>query len=127
SDVHGVRISDPGVILEVCAHIVRDFNAGRHSTPANITKSTGVDESVIDRMIRALFSAGVVRKVTTQDGAGGYVPAAPPESIRAADVLAIAEGLERQDRDGVSPLSEVLAKLRRREFENSTLADLKHF
>ncbi|MFN9993580.1 MAG: YhjD/YihY/BrkB family envelope integrity protein [Phycisphaerales bacterium] len=127
SDVQGVRISDPGVILEVCALIVRDFNAGRESSTGHIAKATGLDESVIDRMIRALFSAGVVRKVTTQDGAGGYVPAAPPESIRAADVLAIAEGLERQDRDGVSPLSQELAKLRRREFENSTLADLKHF
>jgi membrane protein len=127
SDIQGVRISDPGVILEVCALIVREFNVGRDSSTTHIAKVTGLDESVIDRMIRALSAAGVVRKVTSQDGNGSYMPAAPPERIRAADVLSIAEGLERQDRDGISPLSQEMAKIRRREFENMTLADLKHF
>lgn len=125
SMIPGVKLSDPSVILEICAVVVRDFANGAASTTDRISKATGVDESVVDRMVKALIASKVFRQVVDGDRSAGLMPAAPPESIRASEVLAIAEALEGQDRDQLTPLAQEATRTRRRLVDGMSLADLR--
>jgi YihY family inner membrane protein len=119
---------DPDAILAVAAAVAERFADRLPSEPGDVAERTGLDEPIVADMLERLAGAGLLLRVV---GGGAeqtqaYVLAGPPDTIRAADVVAVGRAMNEGRQADAPAARRVLGEIERAKaaaFDGRTLAD----
>ena len=97
----GPRLVDPAVAVAVMASVVGSHAKGLTPDAGAIGDAIGTEASVVDALVRRLERAGLLRRVTGNDGDEGWLPAKPGDQIGADEVLEAVRDLDASRSAGV--------------------------
>ncbi len=83
-------VFDPSLLLAVMTSIGRRFALGNVSTLADLSRDTGIDERILEDVMRRLLAAKLIVKLDDQDRES-FNPARPLEGITAIEVVQIGD------------------------------------
>ncbi len=86
-------IVDPAAGLLVMEVIARGFQTGKPARLSALAEASRLSPGIVERILGRLAERGLVHKIGDGPEQAGYTLARPPESIAAADVLAVGHEL----------------------------------
>ncbi|MBM4108374.1 MAG: YihY family inner membrane protein [Phycisphaerae bacterium] len=86
---------DPAAILAVAAAVAERFADRRPSAASDVADRAGLEESIVADMLERLAGAGLLHRVVGggADESAAYALSGPPDTIKAADVVAVGRAL----------------------------------
>jgi len=91
-------LTDPASIIPVMQVIANQFDSGRKIPVSDLVEETGLHERAVTLMVDALVSGGIVHRIEDEEEPC-YALARPADSITTSELLRIAHGLTKVDRD----------------------------
>lgn len=123
----GAQLVDPASAVALVGALVRGHREGGCPDADDLGADLNLDATVVETLLRRLESAGLVRRVLSEDDdvEAGWVPARPAERIGVGEVLATVADLEAARRvSGANGLLGELAAARVRAARGRTMADV---
>lgn len=117
-------VFDPALLLSVMAAIGRRFSQGNVTALTDLSRETGIDERILEDVMRRLLAAKLLVKLDDQER-DSFNPARPLDSISAMEVLQIGDQMcAEPGREGERALMTQLRESRARTLAGKSIVDI---